>query len=314
MRTSDFSVLAHVCPGPHQTEQSLGFWQQAADLLQQRPFQLLSEQGACRDKFQLSLQLDALSNAFTGNPYQGALFRLQLEAIELQSANTPKAFERAAGLSLQQLYLALNLSLPGVGHLLACRYQQETEFYPAPGFSASQLEQSWLQSQDWQWPQLSTLSFEQAWNWLEQRQLSQIDIATTAVDKALFCLLELSQSHHCELQQVLSLAQVLELLTQAELDDPRLCEQRLQLLLGKPQRHQSWLHQFSEQRQQLRQNHRPLLRPGQLSHQQVLDLHPLHGEQQASLTVLAVVVSLLQQLIRQQAHQFRFSEQVELTG
>lgn len=308
----DFSATCP--PGPHGASQSLELWQQAARHLQQQSFSILAEQGQADDQFQIQLTLTGLDQALNLQPLPPSLLRLRIDAVQLASPNPAKALERAAGVVLQQLYLALNLSLPGAGHLLACHSPHQTSFYNLPGFNASLLESAWQLSQDWQWPVLQQLDFAQVWQWLDQQGLSRIDIATTPLQKACFCLLELAEAKSSWVQNVLPIGHLLELFTATDAANFGLCEQRLQLVLGSAGRHRHALQKFDELRQDLRLGQRPLLRPADLAHQQVQDLHPHHQPPASVSAATAVLLAILQQLVQQRSSGLKFSESYQFNA
>lgn len=220
--------------------------------------------------------------------------------------------EHIAGIALaliQELFLALNLSAAGAGHLNAAHCNQLGDQYSFAYYGDS-LESAWCEARKWGWPKLSNIPFAETWNWLREVGFRDCWLAKEASHKALIALLECGRSQsHGEVEEVLMIARAIEALIGGDgINIGRALKRRIAKILDEPTTHKGWLADFYSLRSRIAHGDYPLIRPG-------FEYRDADGEIISKLwkpldQSKAVVLSLLQDLIAKRGASYGFEEVV----
>lgn len=215
----------------------------------------------------------------------------------------------------QQLYLTLNLALPGACQMLGVSFRgEEAHLYEAQSFDSKVFYDARMSSHQQNWPTLASLSIEQVWHWLGQTGLSRTDIALSAINKVLFTLLKLGrQSHRYGSRSALLVIQQIELLLgQTDLlgqEETARLRERCKLVLGDiPEAADCFIALF-QLRTDLLQGQHPVRRPPLVGHTLSEENRELVAAHNSAIELGAsMIIGLLQNLIIKDKQQFVFRE------
>lgn len=213
----------------------------------------------------------------------------------------------------QQLYLTLNLALPGSCQMLGVSFRGEaSHLYEAPSLDSKVFYDTRMSAQQQNWPTLTTLSVAQVWNWLTQTGLSRSDVAISSINKVLFHLLKLGQqSHRYGSKSALLVIQQIELILGQPLgqEETSRLRERCKLVLGDiPEAADCFIALF-QLRTDLLQGKHPVRRPALIGHTLSEENRELVAAHNSAIELGAsIVVGLLQNLIIKGQQQFSFRE------
>lgn len=219
------------------------------------------------------------------------------------------------GRLFQELFLTMNLALPGSCNLYQTSYVGCPEpVWPPVDLGASIFEDAWHQAQSSGWPPLKQLSFAKTWDWLHNDTglIYATDIGTTPVQKALYALLSVGNHNQTTDQDlVLLIAQTLEsLLVDRAAGVAAVLRERVEALFGFPGERKKWVSQFYDLRSRIAHGAVPVIRPGGYcfdeSNSEFVDIvrqywAPLHR-------ALALVLAILQDLVDTNSRGYEFSQ------
>lgn len=209
----------------------------------------------------------------------------------------------------QQLFLALNLALPGACQMLGVSFRGEAaHLFEAQAFDSKLFSDARMSAQQQNWPTLATLPFAQVWQWLEHCGFSRADIAISDLNKVLLNLLKLAQQRQrYGSRSALLMARQLELLLGQEA--PARLRERCALILGQiPEAADCFIELF-RLRADLFQGSHPVRRPALITHSLgTEEREQIAGHNSAIELAASITVALLQQLISQNRDKFSFRE------
>lgn len=216
---------------------------------------------------------------------------------------------------IETLFLAMNLAveegceLPGM--TLECNGEIVSE---GRSLSAFDLSNAWRVARKSAWPRIEELPFAVVWSWLERQDTVTFLLAKTPVAKAIATLIRFSYRGDMEATDIVQVSQVLEslLLDKAE-PQRRGLERKIPLVLGlMPEGLKRWVAEFYKLRSDIVHGNAVIFRPyfGDTDTGfQSVEPHYSHLDQMLAQG-LAVVVGLLQDLIRTNSASYRFEENI----
>jgi hypothetical protein len=188
--------------------------------------------------------------------------------IKEVSGNATSRFPlQLLGRFLQQVFLAMNLAVPGSANFFSSRYEEVRHAdYPPPQLSSDIFEGAYATALDRGWPSLRRLALVDVWTWLHDALSYDLDLAAEPVDKALFALLRVCESHpvdESDASNVLYITQAVEaLFAVGRKHIGANLRARLEALLGEPPLHRGWFTKFYDLRSRIAHGGIPMLRPG----------------------------------------------------
>jgi hypothetical protein len=211
----------------------------------------------------------------------------------------------------------MNLGCPGslglFGSSLAEQHsEQHSERLGLPQLSSDGLEFAFRHAFDRGWPPLQLLPFDRCWRWLHREMIYDIDIAESPTHRALFTLLRISATETNEADTILLVVQALEgLLFAGREAIGNTLRQRIGLVLGEPATHKGWFARLYERRSRIAHGAFPMLRPGGYYDEDDPCVGAYFEEFFGPLDeAIAVLLAVLQDLIRNDAQGFEFAESV----
>lgn len=225
-------------------------------------------------------------------------------------------YYHAAAVFFQQLFTAMNLAYPGACHLADTRFVGENAHcFDAQPFDSSAFYNGRASSQEHAWPPLSGLDFSRVWSWLERTGCSESNTAVTPLNKVLIDILKVAQQLNPQsARTALLVANQIELaLGTGQDEDLGSARQRASLIFGAPPEAADGFKILFQLRQALFKGAHPVRRPALVYHsveEETLGLLKSHNS--GVERGFAVVLALLQQLIRENAQAYRFSESLTI--
>lgn len=305
----------------------LNAWAQAQEWLKSVTFKVEDPFGDKLDIYHLSMDLsqvqavlaEAKQTGFSAyrqrmlkesSPFSRAVINVSLEVEHAPEQQL--TFYHAAGVAIQQLFLALNIAVPGSCQILNARYLgDECNQFDPPLLDATPFVNAYLSSVDTQWPAINVLEFKKVWQWLEQLEVSESEIALRPMAKVLFGLLELSQTpSELNSRDALLVSHLLELLTDMEeMEHLGLLKSRVKLILGEGVDEGDSLAELYRMKHDYVLGERPIRRPA-------LKLHDPEEELVQQLRVhnspveegIAIVLAILQASCLENGRGYRFEE------
>lgn len=309
---------------------ALDAWRQASNALQNKPFSVEDPFGERLDVYTLSMDLSSIiavlekaeSNAggfikfrqdMRENKAGNAVAVVKIELTAKQAPKTEIAYYHAAAVALQQLYLCLNIAVPGSCQFVELTFPDDaTASFDPLNLESAPFIDGYLNSVDAQWPLIKPMDVASVWAWLDGLQTSETDTAILATNKVLFGLLELGHSQSgLKSKNIVLICHLLELLTDSSAADS--LRRRLQLMIGSRPGEGDSLHELYRLKQSYITGARPYRR-------QALKVHDLEEESIAQLAThnspaeegLAIIIAVLQKLVEAKASGFGFEEQITL--
>jgi hypothetical protein len=325
-------LIEQVIPnaGEKETGAIIQAWEEAGNVLRNRPFRVEDPFRAEPDNYEVTLDLSGMLTCLRqAQTHSGSFARYLQNAcrevlpsdarlgIEIVSQDSPLeqyTLHHAVGVFVHQLMLALTIAMPGSCHMTGTRYAgDQTRTFEAPEFDSAMFGNAWLSAFDAQWPVLAPLKFETVWQWLQSQGASETDTAIKPVSKVLFGLLEVAlHRQYFGSRDVLMVSHMLEMLMAMEEDaNPNRLRERIAVVLGTPTAKAGSFTELYRVKKAMIQGEHPVKRPPIVIHDadeailKQLEQHNSPVEQ-----ALAIVLALLQDLACNQSSGYRFSEQV----
>lgn len=232
-------------------------------------------------------------------------FRINSEGNE-----TPRGYS-LIGRLLQQLFLAMNLAVPGSCSLFSPIFVNcNIEGVVPPHLPGSVFDDAAWMAKRWGWPHVQTLPFETTWAWV-QNTLWNVDSATRPHEKAAFTLLEIAPRDGVDPGSIMLLAQALESLFVDETQGiSKLLRERVEALFGRPTSHNKWMTKFYDLRSRVAHGSASFLRPGDY-HFRDDDFNRMVDENHDLVfRAQAVLLATLQDMIVHGASGYSFSQNV----
>lgn len=316
--------------GENETKWIITAWEGLQEHLQQVPFQVEDPYRAELDNFTVSVDASSVINLLKQAAESKGNFANYLQAsidqdlpigaeIDLRMESDIENLEtytlyHAVSVLMQQIMLAMNISLPGSCQFLETYFEGErAELFETPQFDSLRFTNGWLSAFDADWPVLKPLTFADVWQWLENQATSQTDTAIRPINKVLFGLLELSQPRsQFEAGDALLVSHMLETLMGAESNSrSTVVRDRVVSILGEPSAKADSFNELYRLKDAMINGELPVRRPALVFHDadeeilQQLEAHNSPIEQ-----ALAVLLGMLQDLVSQGAKGYKFTEQV----
>ena len=222
---------------------------------------------------------------------------------------------------LENLYLVMNLSLPGSCNLHRASFHgrrtaqitqkwSRAEHLVWLDLAAEVLEFAYQSALEQRWPRFERVELAGTWEWLQRTGALDLDVAREPWQRALFTLLRIGrpQSHDPDVIQ-LCVQAIEALLGQGA--PTGVVKRRVESVLGAPSTHKNWYSALHRTRSLLAHGAAPLMRPGRW-----LSEDEPSGEVTKYLNQIeqacAVLLALIQALVLKNARTFEISEVVAL--
>ena len=325
-------IIDDVVPnaGANESNWIVSAWEGLHKHLQAVPFQVEDPYRVELDKFTISVDASAvialLQTAREGRDGFAHYLQAAIDedlplgaylAIEISCDNdTLEKYTvyHAVSVLIHQIMLAMNIALPGSCQFIETYFEgDDAELFEAPEFDSTMFTNGWLSAFDAEWPSLKPLKFADVWQWMSVQGTSETDTALRPINKVLFGLLELSQQRNLfEARDALLVAHMLETLVNVEdHSEPDRVRDRIVTILGTPSPQADSFNELYRLKHAMIRGDLPVRRPSLTFHDadeeilQQLEAHNSPIEQ-----ALAVLLSVLQDLVANNARGFKFSEQV----
>jgi len=243
---------------------------------------------------------------------------LRIDAVEVSGHGDLRLPAQLLGRFLQQLFLAMNLAVPGSANFFASRYAEDTgNEYPPPNLSADILEGAYTKAKERGWPLLVPLAVGDVWNWLHDAMSYDLDVAREPADKALFALLHICEPQEIDTENILRTAQAFEALFSGGREGiGAALQQRIEAVIGTPASRKRWFTKFYDLRSRVAHGDVPMLRPGKYydigESRQIEDYIAEFWEPMDQ--AISALLATLQDLIRHRSRGYRFEQQVHRTS
>lgn len=325
-------TIGQAIPNAGESESNwiIAVWEEAQEAIQKKPFRVEDPYRAELDDYLVTLDASDIINRLKEARDQGKGFAKYLQAAHLEDLGTSGSMKitvesngsplekftlyHAVGVFVQQLVLAISISMPGACHLQESAYagsnRKELE---APGFDSTMFTNGWLSAFEADWPSLKPLKFNDVWEWLKACGISETDTALKPVNKVLFGLLEVGQQMEpFGARDILMVSHMLEMLmSMDEAENPHLLRDRIASVLGAPSAKAGTFTELYRVKNAMIRGEHPVSRPAIVIHDADEEiLRQLEQHNSPMEQALAIVLSLLQDLVRQGAMGYRFTEQV----
>ncbi len=221
---------------------------------------------------------------------------------------------------LQNLYLAMNLSVPGSCNLYRSSFQArrgaersiwsraESEVWL--DLSAEELQFAYQSSLKHGWPPFERVELARVWEWLERNGALALDVAREPWQRALFTIIRIGHRAEHDLDVIQLCVQAFEALL-GQGAPASIVKRRLESVLGAPQNHQIWYRDLHDTRSKFAHGAAPILRPGKWLSEDEASGEIAKYFAQTDLAI-AVLLSLLQKLILKNARAVEINEIVTL--
>ena len=240
---------------------------------------------------------------------------ITIELVPEAASKRTVAYYHAAAVALQQLYLALNISVPGSCQIVDAKYfGSECSSFDPPSLEATPFIDAYLYSVDAQWPVVGHLDVPEVWGWLNVLETSETEFAIRNINKILFGLLELGFSHGGLANNALLVYLLLELLTDTtDIHNPLQVRSRIALILGNVSKEGDSVLELYRTKNAYIAGERPFRR-------HALRIHDFEEELMSHLCIhhspveegVAIILALLQKLCANNGAGFSYEETVSV--
>lgn len=240
----------------------------------------------------------------------GSSIDIELREVAGQKPASPPF--QLLGRLLQQVFLGMNLALPGSSSFVLTKDEFPTEEHAPPNLSSNVLEFAYSKARERGWPPLRRLELSRVWDWLHGAMLYELDIAAEPVDKALFALLRVCVPQTVYTDNILHIAQAYEgLFAEGRDNIGSILRQRIETVLGQSQTHKRWFSKFYELRSRIAHGSIPVLRPAycNIDHSQAVEDYIAQFWEPIDQAI-AVLLAILQDLIINESRGYHFGQQV----
>lgn len=231
----------------------------------------------------------------------------QLDVIKRIPRFTLQAF-------LEDLFLAFNLCVPGSLHLTNVEVREENNSKKIElNLFGDRFELVWDKAHKDEWPFLQILEFSQTWQWMGKVNYKGTPVARKPIHKALLTLLQLTKGAGLKGQDgIILLSQTLEgLLVESFSGIRKTLEDRINIVLGKPNTHKKWLSKFYRIRSKIVHGTEPIYRENANEFDSSLE-EELFLQEATLDRATAVLIALIQTLIKNDGQKFIFEEVLEI--
>lgn len=245
------------------------------------------------------------------HPMRGSLL---IDVVEVSGRGDMRMPMQLLGRFLQQIFLAMNLSVPGSANFYASRYTEQADNdYPPPDLSSSILEGAYAKACERGWPCFRPVTVRQSWNWLQEAMSYDLDVARAPVDRALFAVLHVCEPQEVDAENILRVAQAFEALFAGGRESiGSVLHQRMEAVLGAPMSHKRWFNKFYDLRSRIAHGDVPVLRPGKyydIGESSQIEQYIAEFWEPMDQAV-AALLAVLQDLVIHNSRSYRFEQQV----
>ncbi|WP_020410117.1 hypothetical protein [Hahella ganghwensis] len=243
---------------------------------------------------------------------------LHMTVEALNSRTEPYSMYHAASVFIQQLLLGMNLALPGSCQFLDTRFAgPHAHRFEAQDFDSKAFSDAMLSATEHGWPKLHELSFETVWGWFERAGTSERNTAITTINKVLIDMLKIAQQRYrYGARTAMLVGNQLEMLVGTSDDaDMQHLRERVSLILGRPPESADCFKELYRLREALFKGEHPVRRPALVYHNADEEIMQQLAQHNSGVEkALAVVLSLLQDLVQNDADGYQFSEHMQRKG
>lgn len=170
--------------------------------------------------------------AFTEGDAKSLALKLSAEQLH------PREALYTGEIYLSLVFLAMNLAVPGSANFSNVRIRTSEEAGVRVRWSSAPFEGVWLDGDQWPWAQPSEVSLAETWKWLQHLRPMDSQVAHSAVQRALFCLLHATRESAISPTILIWLCSALEALYDVPAETiGRTLRNRVFLVLGRPASH-----------------------------------------------------------------------------
>ena len=327
--------ISNALPPGNDTEsrQVLLLWQQIATFFDKREFKAAAGIRSQENVYRVTVDCSALINLMETALSNSGSFDKHIvkdtesvdrlaEATLVFTIDGDPAPSRHACYELvtvltQQILLAAHIARPGSVQLLRTQFEGEAaQRYEAQQFDANILYGAGRAARQNAWPPLADLSFEQVWQWLEVCETACTHTALRDINKVLFTLLKVAEQRH-EYSARTVLLVIYQLETLMACRQPGRQDSlgaRLRMVLGAMPEAADCIRELQEVRNNLFVASQPVHRPPLISHNTSDALREQVGQHNSAVEHgVAIVIALLQDLVRHQKQSYTFTESWQRT-
>lgn len=249
-----------------------------------------------------------LSDKFFSNLKCGKELVFRLRPVNKPATDCPHTPRRLVDLLLQEIFIAANLCLPA-----SCKFYKITnldpEGSPPPSMYCYYFEDCARFGRDEGWPKYRQIPFRDAWQWLIDCGVHDLDIAVTPVQRALFSLLEMARYDDFNITEVLLISQALDgLLVKKEEQKQQTLGRRIANLIGTPSKQQNWVKEFYNLRSTIAHGSYPIVR-AHTAHENSPEVAEYHEQYFVPLVrAIAALLAILQDMILSRVTEYRFEQ------
>jgi len=241
--------------------------------------------------------------------------------LTFHSTDPAKLDNRVIERFLQNLYLAMNLSVPGSCNLYRASFLARRSHEKRIGFrtqrevvwidlSAAQPENAYQSALTRGWPLFQRIELAGVWEWLELNGPLGLDVAREPWHRALFTILRVGSQESHGPDEILLCVQAIEALL-GQGAPASVVKKRAESVLGIPRTHKSWYRVLHDTRSRVVHGAAPIVRPGAWLNEDEASGEIAKYFEQSDLAY-AVLLCLIQKLILKAAHTFKINETVTL--
>ncbi len=314
------------------TQAIIALWREAGSFCQQLDFLAQDRRDSNARRFAISLDVgpmlasmerasaeagsfDAWRKAHVDDPGKPIDASLGLTITDAGGNLTEMALYQVATVFLQQLVMAMNITLPGSLQLLGTRFEGPgSHRYEAQQFDSRIFYGALKTAASNAWPILKRPDFTSVWRWLDKCESSQRQTAIAAINKVLFTMLKVAeQRHEYSARTVLLVLYQLEVLLDRRNNTSfHRSRNRARLILGGMPEAADCFRGLYEIRNSLFMGDQPVNRPLLICHDSAQQLREAIGQHNSVVEQgSALVLALLQDLIARDAQGYEFSESVQ---
>ncbi len=311
------------------SEKILGLWQSASELFMEFEFSCSLPGGGQNFKGSMQCKLDGVVEQMTKAIKASGSFDAYRESrsqnpdipvsamIEFFISSSDQNLDigevfHVASVCQQQLFLAMNLAMPGSCQLLGAEFQgEQSHLYEAQSFDAKPFYNARMSAQEKAWPNVSSPTLDACWEWMTQQGFSQSDIAIKDINKALYNMLKLAQQRHRygSRSALLATQQIQLLLDAAHSTGAAILRNRTRLVLGDIPEAADCFVELINVRNDLIDGNHPVRRPALISHTSVEEAREQIATHNTTLELAsALIVALMQGLIESGKDKYEFEE------
>lgn len=241
--------------------------------------------------------------------------------IIVRGPAAPPRFDQLIPRFLENLYLAMNLSVPGSCNLYRTSFKSTRNYERSVwrrrretirlDLAAQPFEGAALFAVERGWPTHQPIDLRRTWKWLNQTGLLALDVGESPWQRAVFTLLRIGNLESQYPDAIFYCVQSIEALVSEGVPAPAsVTKRRVESVLGVPRTHKNWFSDLQRIRSQVAHGTAPLVRLSGF-----LNTDPGNATKKSFENIdlsVAVLLALLQRLIAKDATRFQITEVIDL--